>query len=266
LGNGKKPYPAVYYATSSERLARNVQSLLLRLSINARLKLVKQGIKGRNQYHVIVSGRDDLLNFISQVGSLGYRRQIKLALISTHLAARKGNTNRDIIPRAAWRLLAVPAMQQAHLTTRQMQAGLNTHYCGTQLYKNNISRSRTALLAKTVISKELASLATSDIYWDVVTSIEPGGIEEVFDLTVSETHNFIAGDIIVHNSIEQDSDVVAFLYREEYYNPQSDRKNIMEVQIKKHRNGPTQNIELYFNREKQHISSVDTTHSDSEAA
>ena len=157
-------------------------------------------------------------------------------------------------------------MQQAHLTTRQMQAGLNTHYCGTQLYKNNISRSRTALLAKTVISKELASLATSDIYWDVVTSIEPGGIEEVFDLTVSETHNFIAGDIIVHNSIEQDSDVVAFLYREEYYNPQSDRKNIMEVQIKKHRNGPTQNIELYFNREKQHISSVDTTHSDSEAA
>jgi replicative DNA helicase len=73
-------------------------------------------------------------------------------------------------------------------------------------------------------------------------------------------------DLRESGSIEQDSDVVAFLYREEYYNPQSDRKNIMEVQIKKHRNGPTQNIELYFNREKQHISSVDTTHDDSEAA
>jgi replicative DNA helicase len=72
-------------------------------------------------------------------------------------------------------------------------------------------------------------------------------------------------DLRESGSIEQDSDVVAFLYREEYYNPQSDRKNIMEVQIKKHRNGPTQNVELYFDREKQHIHSLDTTHDDSKA-
>ncbi len=72
-------------------------------------------------------------------------------------------------------------------------------------------------------------------------------------------------DLRESGSIEQDSDVVAFLYREEYYNPQSDRKNIMEVQIKKHRNGPTSNIELYFDREKQHIRSLDTTHEDPNA-
>ena len=129
-----------------------------------------------------------------------------------------------------------------------------------------LSRSRIALQAKSVVSEELITLSIGDIYWDEVVSIFSDGISEVYDLTVLSTHNFIAGDIIVHNSIEQDSDVVAFLYREEYYNPQSDRKNIMEVQIKKHRNGPTQNIELYFNREKQHISSVDTTHGDSETA
>lgn len=176
---------------------------------------------------------------------------------------RIGYTNRDIIPSATWRLLAVPAMQKSHITSRQMQANLNIAYGGTSLYKSNISRSRTALLTKTVVSKELTALVVSEIYWDNLVSIIPAGVEEVFDLTIPKTHNFIAGDIIVHNSIEQDSDVVAFLYREEYYNPQSDRKNIMEVQIKKHRNGPTQNIELYFDREKQHISSLDKTHSDS---
>lgn len=68
-------------------------------------------------------------------------------------------------------------------------------------------------------------------------------------------------DLRESGSIEQDADVVAFLYREDYYNPETDRKNIMDVLIKKHRNGPTGNVELYFNRDKQLIRSVDTRHS-----
>lgn len=69
-------------------------------------------------------------------------------------------------------------------------------------------------------------------------------------------------DLRESGSIEQDADVVAFLYREEYYNPETDRKNILDIMIKKHRNGPTGNIELYFDREKQRISSLDTKHND----
>ena len=69
-------------------------------------------------------------------------------------------------------------------------------------------------------------------------------------------------DLRESGSIEQDADVVAFLYREEYYNPETERKNIMDVLIKKHRNGPTGSIELYFDREKQQISSLDTKRSD----
>lgn len=67
-------------------------------------------------------------------------------------------------------------------------------------------------------------------------------------------------DLRESGSIEQDADVVAFLYREDYYNPESERKNIMDVFIKKHRNGPTGQVELYFDREKQRIRSLDTRH------
>jgi len=67
-------------------------------------------------------------------------------------------------------------------------------------------------------------------------------------------------DLRESGSIEQDADVVAFLYREEYYNPESDRKNIMDVLIKKHRNGPTGAVELYFDRDKQQIKSLDSRH------
>lgn len=68
-------------------------------------------------------------------------------------------------------------------------------------------------------------------------------------------------DLRESGSIEQDADVVAFLYREEYYNPDTERKNVMDVLIKKHRNGPTDNIELYFDREKQRIRGIDKRHS-----
>ena len=67
-------------------------------------------------------------------------------------------------------------------------------------------------------------------------------------------------DLRESGSIEQDADVVAFLYREDYYNPETDRKNIMDIMIRKHRNGPTGTVELYFDREKQRISSLDTKH------
>jgi replicative DNA helicase len=67
-------------------------------------------------------------------------------------------------------------------------------------------------------------------------------------------------DLRESGSIEQDADIVAFLYREDYYNPETERQNIMDVLIKKHRNGPVGGVELYFDREKQRIRSVDTQH------
>ncbi len=67
-------------------------------------------------------------------------------------------------------------------------------------------------------------------------------------------------DLRESGSIEQDADVVAFIYREDYYNTESERKNVTDIFIKKHRNGPTGNIELYFDRDKQKFSSLDTKH------
>lgn len=64
-------------------------------------------------------------------------------------------------------------------------------------------------------------------------------------------------DLRESGSIEQDADVVAFLYREEYYNPDTERKNLTDIFIKKHRNGPTGAVELFFDREKQRFRSLE---------
>ena len=101
----------------------------------------------------------------------------------------------------------------------------------------------------------------SDIWWDEVSSIGPVGDADVFDLTVEGMHNFVAGGIVAHNSIEQDADAVMFLYRDEYYNgAKSEKPGIAEVIIAKHRNGPTGSVELAFRRELTRFENLEKRH------
>ena len=244
---GKSPRPAIFYATSSERLARDVQSLLLRLGITANMKLVSQGEKGRPQYHVIVTGHNDVVRFADQIGATTAERSSRLREIMHFLDGRQSNTNRDVIPQAVWNLHVRPAMSETGVSHRQLYAEIGAAYSGMTLLKQNLSRERAMRVAQATHSAELQTLATSNVYWDQIATIEPDAIEEVFDLTVPGPHNFIANDIIVHNSIEQDADVVMFIYRDDYYNPDnSERPNIAEINVAKHRNGPTGSIDLFW--------------------
>jgi replicative DNA helicase len=93
----------------------------------------------------------------------------------------------------------------------------------------------------------LADLTFEGVAWDPIVSIEPDGVEEVFDITVEGLHNFVADNIVVHNSIEQDADLVAFLYREDYYrDPEDEPDGLADVIIAKHRNGPIGAPKLVF--------------------
>jgi replicative DNA helicase len=93
-----------------------------------------------------------------------------------------------------------------------------------------------------------ARVAKEDLFWDRVVSVEPDGEEEVFDLTVPGPACWLSDGIVSHNSgqIEQDADLVVFLYREEYYDAESDRPGEADVIVSKHRNGPIGEVPLAF--------------------
>jgi replicative DNA helicase len=250
-------YAAVYYASSSQRLAFDVQSLLLRVGITATLSRHSQGSKGRDQFHVHISGRDEILRFLEIVGVIGREKLHHKMLVLEYLSNRDAKTNRDVIPSAAWQVAAVPAMKAIGMTQRELHAGLGMSYMGSGLYHQNLSRERALRLSAVVKSDELELLATSDVYWDAIRSVEPDGEDDVFDLTVEDFHNFVAANVVAHNSIEQDSDVVVFLFRPEYYKSE-ERPGIAEIIIAKHRNGPTGTIELKFRRDHTRFYNLET--------
>jgi replicative DNA helicase len=95
-------------------------------------------------------------------------------------------------------------------------------------------------------SLDLDLEAANDVLWDPVVSIEADGVEEVYDATVLGTHNFIANGIAVHNSIEQDADMVILLHREAAYEKDSPREGEADLIVAKHRNGPTDTIVVAF--------------------
>lgn len=251
---GRKPSVSIYYASSSKTLAEQVAHLLLRLDVASTVRKAPSSHGYRMMYHVNVEESTNQIRFLQDIG-IADERSLHVPHYIKTLQVIEPNTNVDAIPREAWRLVVTPAKEAQNMSWRDVARGLDIAYNGSALMQNGIGRERLATIGTLLASKMCAELATSDVLWDRIVSIEPDSVEEVYDATVPDIHNFVANDIIVHNSIEQDADVVMFIHREDKYT--TDKTNIAEILIEKHRNGPIGKVDLYFDDKKTSFVSVD---------
>jgi replicative DNA helicase len=233
----------VYYASTSRELIDGVARLLLRFGISVRVRRVrKDGY--RDGWTLDVSGADDQKRFLGEIGVHGKRGEAVRQLLDV-VSQRTPNPNVDTVPREVWDRVRELLAEQG-MTHREFAAAMGTQFCGSSLWKRAPSRQRLGRVASLLGDADLEVLAVNDVLWDEVVAIEPDGEEEVFDATVLGNHNFVANGIAVHNSIEQDADMVILLHREDMYEKESPRAGEADFIVAKHRNGPTDTITVAF--------------------
>ncbi|HEU0086073.1 MAG TPA: replicative DNA helicase [Pseudonocardiaceae bacterium] len=102
------------------------------------------------------------------------------------------------------------------------------------------------------VLEALDLLATNDVFWDEISSIESAGEQPVYDATVLDTHNFVANGIALHNSLEQDADMVMLIHRPDAWERDDPRAGEADLILAKHRNGPTATVtvahQLHYSR------------------
>ncbi len=186
------------YCSVSEGLARHVQHLLLRFGIIAALKkrLVKYKNTRNPAWFIDITNAKSIKIFISEIGIFG--KEAALAKVEEALENKISHNNRDLIPVEAWEYLALAKGNESWASLAK-RAGIKG-YSNIHVGQRALSRERFLVLATALNNSSLKQLADSEVYWDEIVSIEPMGNKQVYDLTIPETHNFVANDICVHNT------------------------------------------------------------------
>jgi DNA polymerase-3 subunit alpha len=207
---------SAYYATSSKRLAQQVQHLLLRLGILGRMRSVMFPYRGgqRIGYQLFVTGVENLRPFSERVGCHLVAPAKRAAMAAMPLATEPAPA-KDLVPAGTVRALARAAKAERGERWSDVERGADVssrdlYPTGTNPQKIGFTRGVVNRLAAYFGDAALQRLGSNDVLWDRVVSIEPAGEQRTYDLEIADTHNFVANDVIVHNSHSVAYSVVAY--------------------------------------------------------
>ena len=187
------------YTTISERLARDVQHLLLRLGIVATIRALKRPVyedTGKVAREIRITSQESLRRFCELVPVPG--KEVAQARVLARLEEAPRSTNTDTLPVEIWDDILLAKGDRVWAAVSELTGRPRNH--NWHVGKRSPSRGLVAELATATVSPTLEELCDSDIWWDEVVSVEYAGEEETYDLDVPGLRNFVADDVIVHNS------------------------------------------------------------------
>jgi replicative DNA helicase len=187
------------YTTISERLAHDVQHLLLRFGIVATIRTLKRPVyEGTEKVarEVRITSQESLRKFCEVVPVPGKEEQ--QTRVMERLSEAPRSTNTDTLPAGIWDDVLLARGERPWAEVSELTGRPRNH--NWHVGRRSPSRGLVAELAGAVDSPVLEELADSDIWWDEVSSVEYIGMDETYDLDVPGLRNFVADDVIVHNS------------------------------------------------------------------
>lgn len=206
-GCHKRKYEIVY-STSSKKLAHDVRDLLLKFGIIASISKYNSynrsdysGSVKNLSYRVEIRDINQIIKFVEQIGFIGEKQRLAKFHINLNYLQNeiKSNLNNDVIPERVWYLIDQKLKDQ------------NKTFTGCRrFYRSNVHR-KWKRVSRNTLRKiahylnddpDLFAIANSDVYWDKVVSIEDVGLKDTYDLAMPDSHNFIANNIVTHNSTQ----------------------------------------------------------------
>ncbi len=210
--NLKRKDPQIFYATSSAAIARGLQHLFLRFEILSTVHTKSFRYRGGKKigYTVTLYRHDNIQKFLTAFGRhfVGNKAVVAAQIITTHpilngtLRPWAARGSYDTVPVALIRNVmreTVHAQHESHASFAR-KIGVSERLFLSDKRKIGYLRETAGVIARALHDTTLLAMAESDVYWDEIKSITPLGVTDTYDLTVDETHNFVANDIIVHNS------------------------------------------------------------------
>jgi len=187
------------YSSSSKKLIYQVQHLLLRFGILSKIRNKKIKYNGKlfKSYEIVI-GSENIKTFIEEIGFFG-EKKIKQEICLEEIKDINRNPNVDTIPKE---------LCDIYKPNNWAEIGRFCGYAHPKAMRERInycpSRNTLMQVGLAEQNKALINLAQSDVFWDEIVSMELlEGKFKVYDICVPELHNFIANDIIVHNSYSQ---------------------------------------------------------------
>lgn len=207
----KNGHPAIELTVASKRLANDFHHALIRFGIVGKFFQTSSGA-----WRVQIFDSKSVKSYQEQIGWMGEK---ELRFTDKDTVEKKHPSNKGHAPKETWLLLNQAMQSQGFSMVEIARQSGETTACGKYGgYNAHINRTipsnRLLGYAKVLKDSKLEMIASKDIYWDEIVSIEYIGDHQVYDLTVPDGSNFIAQDICVHNtafglSIAQNASVAA---------------------------------------------------------
>ena len=196
-------YARIEFAVASEMLAGDAHHVLTRFGI-----VSKFWRKSERCWRVEITEPQSVAAYQQEIGWYGEKatRVFRSVNITQETGTEPADARRSIVghpPQEVWSLVRAEAAK-AGISLSELARRCGEKGAGKDGYNPHTNRSlprtRLAKYAEVLQSERLRQIASADLYWDEIVSIEAIGSHQVYDLTVPDGANFIAQDVCVHNT------------------------------------------------------------------